>query len=62
MGVHPPFGMRRPGRLITGVVVSVPSVGDTPPLAGEGWRLELADGWVVRPAERAGDWVVTRAP
>ncbi len=52
--------MRRPDRLITAVVVPVPSAVDTPPMSGEGWRLELADGWVLRPGERGGDWVVVR--
>lgn len=29
---------------------------------GEGWRVTLADGWVVRPGERPGDYVVVRQP
>jgi hypothetical protein len=28
------------------------------PLVGPGWRLELAPGWTVRPASRAGDFDV----
>lgn len=52
--------MRRQARSITGVVV--PAAGDTdgPPTAGDGWRLELAEGWEVRPGDRPGDWVVAR--
>lgn len=30
-------------------------------LAGPGWRLALGKGWIVAPAERAGDFVVRRA-
>jgi len=45
---------------ITGVLVPAPGDADAPPTAGEGWSLELADGWRVGPGERAGDWVVAR--
>ncbi|HEY7473303.1 MAG TPA: hypothetical protein VIE68_13265 [Gemmatimonadota bacterium] len=43
---------------ITGVVVPAPAGAAAPPTAGEGWALDLAEGWIVAPGERAGDWVV----
>ncbi len=45
---------------ITGVVVPAPADAVDPPLEGEGWRLELAEGWRVVPAERPGSWVVVK--
>ena len=30
------------------------------PLVGEGYRLEVADGWTVMPGDRPGDCVLTR--
>jgi hypothetical protein len=42
----------------TGVVVPVSSAGPGPPTSGEGWRLDLAEGWELAPGDRAGDWVV----
>jgi hypothetical protein len=52
--------MRRSPQGITGVVVPAPAGATSPPLSGEGWRLELAPGWVVRSASRAGSWEVGR--
>ena len=49
--------------MYTGVAVPLPSpAGERPPLAGPGWKLELAAGWVVRRDVRTGDWVVAKAP
>ena len=42
----------------TGVVVPVPAGDQARPTTGDGWRLDLADGWELAPGERAGDWVV----
>jgi len=42
----------------TGVVVPVPAGATTAPVAGEGWSLDLANGWELARGERAGDWVV----
>ena len=42
----------------TGVVVPAPASGPDPPTSGDGWRLDLAEGWEIAPGERAGDWVV----
>ncbi|HET7691517.1 MAG TPA: hypothetical protein VFM44_00365 [Gemmatimonadota bacterium] len=42
----------------TGVVVPVPAGGPDPPTAGEGWRLDLAEGWEIAPGVRADDWIV----
>jgi hypothetical protein len=38
--------------------VSAPSDATVRPLIGPGWKLELAPGWTVRPASRAGDFEV----
>ena len=50
--------LRNPEGLFTGVVVAVPSGSEGAPSSGEGWTLELADGWQLAAGERAGDWVV----
>jgi len=52
----------RQGTGISRIVVAAPRDGVSPPLAGDGWRLELAAGWVIRPGSRAGSWEVRRAP
>lgn len=54
--------MVRPSGTITQVVVPVPPNAASPPTTGEGWRLELAPGWIVVPAARAGSWEVRRRP
>jgi hypothetical protein len=43
---------------ITGVAVPIPAGVAAPPTAGEGWTLEIADGWEIAPGDRAGDWIV----
>lgn len=40
------------------VHVSAPSNPEDRPLKGDGWTLELNDGWGIVSAERRGDWVV----
>lgn len=50
--------LRNAEGLFTGVVVPVPAGGSGPPTSGEGWRLDLAEGWELAPGERAGDWFV----
>jgi hypothetical protein len=45
---------------ITGVVVAVPA-GAEAPTSGDGWTLDLAEGWRLAPGERAGDWMVRPA-
>jgi hypothetical protein len=45
---------------ITEVVVPAPGAGTTPPEAGDGWRLELTEGWRVEPGAQPGEWVVVR--
>ena len=42
------------------IVVAVAPGAATPPLAGEGWRLELATGWRVMRGARSGSWRVVR--
>jgi hypothetical protein len=48
----------REGGRIARVIVPAPTPGD--PLRGDGWTLELRDGWATVPAERHGDFVVRR--
>jgi pimeloyl-ACP methyl ester carboxylesterase len=43
---------------ITGVVVPALAGSPDPPAAGEGWTLELAEGWEIAPGQRPGDWLV----
>jgi hypothetical protein len=43
-----------------GVVVPAAPGPDGPPPAGDGWRLELAEGWSVVPGNRPGEWTVAR--
>lgn len=45
---------------ITGVLVPVPADAEVAPIAGEGWSLDLAEGWRIAPGERAGDWVLQK--
>ena len=42
--------------------IAVPAPGDigARPLAGDGWKLDLEEGWSVRKGERPGDYVVFR--
>jgi hypothetical protein len=42
------------------VQVPAPKDPNARPLKGDGWELDLAEGWVLRPGEREGDFVVTR--
>jgi hypothetical protein len=51
--------MRRNASGITAVVVPAPA-GESQPLAGDGWKLELAAGWSVVRGPRRGDWIVER--
>lgn len=46
---------------ITGVVVPVSQGSPEPPTEGDGWRLEVAEGWSVEPGTRAGDWRVMKS-
>jgi len=52
--------MRRSGGPIAAVVLSAPTSGDAPPLAADGWKLELAPGWSLVRGARSGDWIVER--
>jgi hypothetical protein len=42
------------------VQVPAPKDPNACPLKGDGWELDLAEGWVLRPGERKGDFIVTR--
>ena len=43
------------------LVLSAPTTTEGRTLRGEGWTIELADGWEVRPGSRPGDFVLVRA-
>ncbi len=45
---------------ITELVVPARADSSTPPTSGDGWRLELAEGWRVEPGERPSDWKVVK--
>jgi hypothetical protein len=49
------------GRAI-GFRVPAPTESNARPLKGDGWTLELTQGWTLTPGERPGDWKLTRAP
>jgi hypothetical protein len=53
--------MVREGPGIVRAVVPAPSGTTSPPMSGEGWRLELLGGWMLRGATRPGSWEVVRA-
>lgn len=43
------------------VIVPAPSDTTARPLKGDGWKLQLKEGWELRVAERKGDYIVKRA-
>jgi hypothetical protein len=43
------------------IVPAPTSLGAERSFAGDGWRATIADGWLVRPGERTGDYVIVRA-
>lgn len=49
------------GFLRSRVVVPVPADPNARPVAGDGWTLDLKDGWEIAPGERQGDYVVRTA-
>jgi len=49
--------LRQDGR-VKAFRVSAPADAKARPLKGEGWTLDLADGWDLQPGAREGDWVV----
>jgi hypothetical protein len=42
------------------LTVPVPAVGEGKTLRGDGWTLDIADGWVIQPGTRAGDFQLVR--
>ncbi len=50
----------RSGVDVVRVVVPVPANAPNPPIAGEGWKLELAAGWAIERSGRTGSWEVRR--
>jgi hypothetical protein len=46
----------------TKVTVSAPIRTDGQKIEGDGWRLELQDGWALKPGARKGDLVVNKLP
>ncbi len=51
----------REGFLRSSVVVPVPADPKARPVSGDGWTLDLKDGWELTPGERQGDYVVRMA-
>lgn len=43
------------------ITVVAPSDPTKKPLAGDGWTLELKEGWVIQPGPREGDYMLVRA-
>jgi hypothetical protein len=52
------------GALITStfdrVVISAPTSTEQPTIKGDGWTIELKDGWVLAPDKRQGDYVLKK--
>lgn len=46
----------------TEIRVAAPADTIVRPLKGEGWSLDLKEGWVIQPAERKGDFVLKPTP
>ena len=46
----------------TKVTVSVPTLIEARKIEGDGWKLELQDGWELKPGDRKGDLVVKKVP
>jgi hypothetical protein len=44
----------------SGIVVSAPPDASARPTQGDGWTLELNDGWMLAPGAREGDFVLKR--
>jgi len=42
--------------------VPAPASTSTRPLKGQGWSLELKDGWMTTPTDRAGDFILQKSP
>ena len=52
--------MTRASRTVSKVYVSAPTDAETRPLKGDGWTLQLNDGWQLTPAERKGDFILQK--
>jgi hypothetical protein len=52
--------MSRTGGRITRLQVAAPAASEAHPLQGNGWKLELKDGWTLAPGERSGDFVLRK--
>jgi hypothetical protein len=53
--------MTREGRRVARVYVPAPTDRNARPLQGDGWTLELAPGWTLRPTERKGDYALQKS-
>jgi hypothetical protein len=47
---------------LTSLIVPAPERTTGSTLTGDGWTLEIAPGWVIRPGERAGDYRFVKEP
>ncbi|HYX40722.1 MAG TPA: hypothetical protein VE821_03440, partial [Pyrinomonadaceae bacterium] len=52
--------MTRASRTVSKVYVAAPTDAETRPLKGDGWTLQLNDGWRLTPAERKGDFTLQK--
>ena len=52
--------MTRDGGTLAKVYVAAPADAEARPLKGEGWTLQLKDGWRLAPAERKGDFTLQK--
>ena len=52
--------MTRDGRAVAQVYVAAPTDTQARPLKGDGWTLQLKDGWRLAPAERKGDFILQK--
>ncbi len=53
--------MTRAGERVSAVYIKAPADLQAQPLKGDGWILQLNDGWRIEPGERKGDYVLRRA-
>jgi hypothetical protein len=54
--------MLRAGGRVTKLHVTAPATSDARPLQGDGWKLELKEGWALTPGPRSGDFALRKSP
>jgi hypothetical protein len=53
--------MFRDGQKVSRLQVAAPTDAGAQKLKGDGWTLELKEGWMIEPAPRKGDYIIKRA-